>query len=64
MGAGVWLASAAMGELVSQGTLVGQTLQVGVPVGVGVVLYLGLAVLFKVEELDMIKGIVGRRFKR
>ena len=64
MGAGVWLASAAMGELVSERTLIGQTLQVGVPVTVGVVLYLGLAILFKVEELDMIKGIVGRRFKR
>jgi putative peptidoglycan lipid II flippase len=63
MGAGVWLTSRIATEVFSESTLVGQIVQVGLPVAVGVVLYLGLAVLFKVQELEMIKGIVGRRFK-
>ena len=51
MGLGVWLASELMQEVVSASSLIGQVLHVGIPVAVGVVLYLGLAILFRVEEL-------------
>jgi putative peptidoglycan lipid II flippase len=64
MGAGVWGVSQITNEITSATSLIGQILQVGVPVTAGVALYLGLATLFKVEELEMVRGIVGRRFKR
>lgn len=64
MGAAVWLASRIMAEIIGIGSLTGQIFQVGVPVVVGVGSYLALAALFKVEELDMIRGLIGTRFKR
>jgi putative peptidoglycan lipid II flippase len=60
MGGGVWLAWKGL-EGVGGAGLLAQLVQVGIPVFTGVVLYLGLAVAFKVEELQLVRGLVTRR---
>jgi putative peptidoglycan lipid II flippase len=61
MGAVVWGASRLIERTLDTSALGGQLVAVGVPVIVGVVAYLGLCLLFKVEELAYVRETMGRR---
>jgi putative peptidoglycan lipid II flippase len=63
MGVVVWLSARGV-ESLAVGALFGRLLSVGVPVAAGVVAYVALAALLRVEELNLVKGIVGRRLAR
>jgi putative peptidoglycan lipid II flippase len=60
MGAFVWLSWRAVAGMTGGG-LFGQILDVAVPAMIGVVSYIGLALLLRVRELDMVRGLVVRR---
>lgn len=61
MGALVWLSARLVSLVVQEEEFVGAALMVAVPVGVGVLSYLGLAHLFRVRELDFVRGVLARR---
>lgn len=61
MGVLVWLSAGLTTLLASEEEFVGAALTVIFPVGVGVISYLGLAHLFRVKELDFVRGILARR---
>lgn len=63
MGVIVWVTDLAARRIVSGEGFIISTIELGIPVAVGVAAYLGLAHLLKVEELDLARGILGRRFK-
>lgn len=61
MGVVTWLAAEGMEAWVPAVDTASQLVGLIVPVVVGVVSYLGLAHLFRVEELALVRGLVGRR---
>lgn len=64
MGLAVFETSRLMEMMVDIGTKAGQLLQVGVSVSVGVLIFGGLVILFKMEEGELAKNIIMRRFRR
>lgn len=64
MGLVVWVALEGVTRAVNEDTLVGQAIAVFVPVTVGALAYVGLAQVFKVPELDYVRGLLGRRLRR
>lgn len=61
MGALVWVSGRVVSLIVQEEEFVGAALTVAVPVAIGVLSYLGLAHLFRVQELDFVRGILARR---
>lgn len=64
MGVAVYWGSSITEGFVNVGTKVGQITQVTVGVSVGVLVYTTLALLIKMEEAQMAKGIMMRRFTK
>lgn len=64
MGVLVWITYAGVTRIVDETNLLGQALVVAIPVGVGLVSYLGLAQALHVDELDYVRGLLGRRLRR
>jgi putative peptidoglycan lipid II flippase len=62
MGVVVWVASGATERLVAPEAFLQQTIGVVIPVVLGVVAYVLLARALKVEELDLARGLIRRRF--
>lgn len=63
MGLVVWIAGNVLEDALGQ-SFVGQIATLVVSVGIGTLAYLGLGVALKVEELGLIRDLLGRRFKR
>ncbi|HWL64867.1 MAG TPA: murein biosynthesis integral membrane protein MurJ [Actinomycetota bacterium] len=61
MGAFVWLLSRGVERIVSVDDLVGQIVVVLVPVAGGAVAYMALLRVFRIQELDYVRGLVARR---
>jgi hypothetical protein len=61
MGAVVWASSRLFERVLDTGPITGQIVAVGAPVLLGVGAYLGFCLLFKVEELDHVRGLIRRR---
>jgi hypothetical protein len=64
MGLLVWATFVAMDNLIGSAGLLQQAILVIVPVAVGVASYLGMALAFRVEELDYVRNLVLRRGRR
>ncbi|HEX2030653.1 MAG TPA: murein biosynthesis integral membrane protein MurJ, partial [Actinomycetota bacterium] len=63
-GAAAWGAARAVGAAVGVETLAGQLAQVASGVSAGLIVFVGAAVLFRMEELDLIGRTVLARFRR
>ncbi len=61
MGIAVWATYSAAESIVATDTLTGQATAVLAPVLVGVAAYGGLAYLLRIEELDAVRSLLGRR---
>ena len=61
MGIVVWASAASLRDLVGVESFVDQILVVGIPVALGAAVYLGAAILLKVEEMALIRSLLGRR---
>lgn len=64
MGAGVYFTAYLVGQFVDLQLKWGQIIQVLAGVGIGGIIFLAIAHIFKVEEADMVMGILKRRFGR
>ena len=62
MGLLVWGAYSLTSQLIEPTTFLNELLIVAVPVVAGAVSFLALCVALRVEELDYVKAVVGRRF--
>lgn len=63
MGLVVWAADVLAREFITGAGVITQAVALAVPLAVGTITYVGLAHVMKVEELGMVKGLIGRRFK-
>ena len=59
-----YLTAKGLVEALNTATLAGETLQVLGAVAAGLAVFLGLAILLKVEDLQLLRGFVGARFRR
>jgi hypothetical protein len=64
MGLAVWGAYGATTALIEPTSFASELVIVMVPVVIGGISYLGLCLWLKVEELDYVRSIAGRRFSR
>jgi putative peptidoglycan lipid II flippase len=64
MGIGVWAIYNGMNRLLGDGGFVVQSIETATAVVAGAVIYLVCASLFHVEEVKLVKGILGRRVRR
>jgi putative peptidoglycan lipid II flippase len=64
MGIVVWLTSRGVESFLDVSVLAGQITAVAIPVGVGAIAYLLFARMFRVEELDYVRSLLGRRLGR
>ena len=64
MGVVVWMSARLLREVLDPQAITGQILAVGIPVALGVAAYLGACILFRVEELEHVRGLVTRRLGR
>jgi putative peptidoglycan lipid II flippase len=63
-GAGAWGASALISRTVGADTLIEQIVQVGAGVLGGLIIFVGAALLFRMEELELVKRTVMGRLRR
>jgi putative peptidoglycan lipid II flippase len=63
-GAAAYAVSHAVGHAVSTSAVPGQLLQVGAAVGTGLVVFLAVARLLRIEDLEVLKGLLPARFRR
>lgn len=63
MGAVVWLTDQGTRAAITGSGIVAQAAALAIPLVVGTATYIALAHVLKVEELNMVKGLLGRRFK-
>jgi putative peptidoglycan lipid II flippase len=62
MGLAMWGPAAILRDVVGVETFLDQLVVVALPVALGGAIYLGTAVLLQVEEMQLIRSILGRRF--
>jgi putative peptidoglycan lipid II flippase len=63
-GAGAWGAARLMFQTIGADTLGGQIVQVGIGIVAGLILFLGAALLFRIEEFDLVRRTVAGRWRR
>ena len=63
-GAAAYVVSRVVGHAVSVNAVPGQVLQVGAAVGAGLVVFLAVARMLRIEDLEVLRGLLPARFRR